>query len=56
MDTFFYCGSKEDSEETPKQCGYGVGFSPEVNAYFKKPCDSWQPQFFPKIEDLVKEP
>ncbi len=53
MDSFSFCTSKEDTKKTPKECGYGAGFSPELHKHYKKPCDIWKPRFSPQLEKLV---
>lgn len=55
LDFFGYCDVKEDSEETPKKCGYGAGFSPLVRKHYQEPCKSWKPHFSPKLEELIRK-
>jgi hypothetical protein len=54
MDTFFFCRLKEDSEKTPRECGYDIGQSPQVKAHYHSPCSSHKPKISIPLSELIR--
>jgi len=55
----WYCEiSDPDYDENARGDRLGVryeGFSPKINKYYKNPCDSWKPTFFPTLNKLIEQ-
>ncbi len=50
----WYCRVSDSAFNVDRGVCYS-GFSPKVNTYYNKPCDSWKPKMSPKLEELISK-